>query len=61
MDSYILSRDVTARLIAEGVIDKAPTSQKALAQVQNAFNVWADQSGKSLTEVSRVLAMSIDG
>ena len=27
VDSYILSRDVTARLIAEGVVDKAPTSQ----------------------------------
>ncbi|MBD3662719.1 DNA-3-methyladenine glycosylase I [Sulfitobacter aestuariivivens] len=58
-DSFILSRDVTARLIAEGIIDKAPTSKKALRATQNAFNTWMDQSGRSLTEISRVLAMSV--
>lgn len=58
-DSFILSRDVVARLIAEGVVDKAPTSQKAMTSVQEAFNVWADQSGRSLKEVSRILALSI--
>ena len=58
-DSFILSRDVTARLIAEGVIDKPATSKKAMAAVQEAFNMWMDQSGRSLTEISRVLAMSL--
>ncbi len=58
-DSFILSRDVTARLIAEGVVDKAPTSKKAMAAVQSAFNIWMEQSGRSLTEISRVLAMSL--
>ncbi|WP_299194880.1 DNA-3-methyladenine glycosylase I [uncultured Litoreibacter sp.] len=57
-DSYILSRDVVGRLEAEGVIDKAPTSKKAMNAVQEAFNTWMDQSGRSLTEISRVLAMS---
>lgn len=58
-DSFILSRDVVARLVAEGVVDKAPTSKKAMGQVQEAFNTWMDQSDRSLTEVSRVLAMSV--
>ncbi|KIC43260.1 3-methyladenine DNA glycosylase [Ruegeria sp. ANG-R] len=58
-DSFILSRDVTARLIAEGVIDKPATSKKAMAAVQAAFNSWMEQSGRSLTEISRVLAMSL--
>lgn len=58
-DSFILSRDVTARLIAEGVIDKPATSKSALATVQRAFNGWIEQSGRSLTEISRVLAMSL--
>jgi len=58
-DSFILSQDVTARLIAEGVIDKPATSKKAMAAVQQAFNTWMDQSGRSLTEISRVLAMSL--
>ncbi len=57
-DSFILSQDVTARLIAEGVIDKPATSKTALKSVQSAFNTWMDQSGRALTEISRVLAMS---
>jgi len=58
LDSFILSRDVVGRLIAEGVIDKQPTSKSAMASVQAAFNQWRAQSGRSLTEISRVLAMS---
>jgi len=58
-DSFILSQSVVDRLIAEGVVDKAPTSKKALADVQSAFNVWMEQSGRSLTEISRVLGMSL--
>ena len=59
VDSFILSRDVTARLIAEGIVDKTPTSQKDMQAVQNAFNIWQQQSSRPLTEISRVLAMSI--
>lgn len=58
-DSFILSRDVTARLIAENVVDKPPSSKRAMSQVQEAFNTWMDQSDRSLTEISRVLAMSL--
>ena len=60
-DSFVLSRDVTARLVAEGVVDKTPSSKSALAKVQAAFNAWSAESGRSLTEISRVLASSIDG
>ena len=58
-DAFILSRDVTARLIVEGVIDKPATSKTAFRAVQEAFNEWRSQSGRSLTEISRVLAMSV--
>ncbi|WP_299852566.1 DNA-3-methyladenine glycosylase I [uncultured Roseovarius sp.] len=58
-DGYVLSKDVVARLIAEGVVDKAPTSKSAMKAVQTAFSTWMAQSGRSLTEISRVLAMSI--
>lgn len=57
--SYILSRDVVARLIAEGVVDKNPTSKRDMAAVQSAFNAWSAESGRSLTEISRVLALSL--
>lgn len=58
-DSYYMSPDVVARLVAEGVVDKAPTSKKAWAAVQGAFNTWVDESGLPLAVISRVLARSV--
>lgn len=61
VDCYILSRDVTAALIHAGVVDKQPTSKKAMVSVQDAFNGWMEESGYGLTALSRILARSIDG
>lgn len=58
-ESYILSADVVARLVAEGVVDKEPTSKKAMAAVQAAFDQWRAESGHNLTVISRVLAQSV--
>lgn len=58
-DGYILSTDVVARLVAEGVIDGPPTSRKARAAVQAAFDRWRAESGQPFTTISRVLAQSI--
>lgn len=60
VDSFILSESVTKRLIAEGIVDKAPGSKKEKEAVQAAFNTWKAQSGRSFNEISRVLAMSVD-
>ncbi len=56
--SFITTRDVSAALIAAGVIDKPPTGKRDLQAVQDAFNAWAKESGRDLTAMSRVLAMS---
>ena len=37
-DTFVPTDDMVAALKAQGVIDKAPTSQKDLAAVQAAFN-----------------------
>ena len=58
-DAFILSQDVTAALIREGVIAKPATSKTALKAVQTAFNEWANTSGKMRTEISRTLALSV--
>ncbi len=58
-DGFMLSKDVTTRLIAEGVIEKPATSKTAMKAIQAAFNTWVDQSGRSLTEISKVLALSV--
>lgn len=60
VDSWILSASVVAVLIDEGVVPRAPSSKRDMAAVQDAFNAWAEQSGRNLTAISRVLAMSID-
>ncbi|MDH3738795.1 MAG: DNA-3-methyladenine glycosylase I [Alphaproteobacteria bacterium] len=58
IDTPIMSRDVVAALIREGVVDKNPTSQRDLKAVQAAFNAWHAESGRGLAEISRVLAVS---
>lgn len=57
-DAWILSKDVGAALVREGVVEKAPTSKTAIAKVQAAFTGWVAESGKSQSEISRVLALS---
>ncbi len=57
--SFIFSTDVVARLIAEGIVDKEPSSKRDLAAVQAAFSEWSARSGRSLSEVSRLLALTV--
>ena len=58
-DSFILSPDVVARLVAEAVVNKTPTSKRDFAATQAAFDTWSQQSGRGLTQMSQVLAFSI--
>lgn len=58
VDSWILSRDVAARLVAEGVVDAVTPSKKTHEAVQAAFSDWRQQSGHSLQQISRILATS---
>lgn len=60
VDSFVLSRDVVKVLVDEDVVRKAPGSKRDLAAVQRAFDTWCEESGRPLTAVSRVLAMSVD-
>ncbi len=58
-DCFILSKDVTAALIGHGVVTKSPSSKRDLAAVQEAFNRWHDESGRPISQISRILACSI--
>ena len=58
-DTPVLSTDVVKALIHEGVVDREPTSKKALAAVQAAFSEWHAESGRPLCAISRVLACSV--
>ena len=54
-----MSRDVVLALIREGVVEKEPISQKALAQMQEAFDGWRVETGMSNAHLSRILAQSV--
>jgi 3-methyladenine DNA glycosylase Tag len=57
--AFVLSKDVVAALIRESVVDKPPTSKKAISAVQDAFNQWSQETGRDLSSLSRILAASV--
>ena len=59
--AFVTSPDMVAALIREGVLDRPPGGKRDLAMIQTAFNQWSSDSGRDLTAISRVLAMSISG
>lgn len=59
-DGFVLSRDVVAALINAGVIEKPPTSKASFHHIQEGFNNWSQESGLRLSQISRVLGLSID-
>ncbi len=59
-DTFMFSRDVVAVLVAEGIVDKEPSSKSGLQRVQQAFNEWHEETGLPYSHLSRIMAMSID-
>lgn len=59
-DTFIPTDDVVAALRAQGIVDRAPTSQRDLAAVQAAFNAWQMQSGQPLCQLSAMLAFTVN-
>lgn len=59
-DGYILSTDVVKRFTLEGVVKSSVTSKGAMVRIQTAFNRWSTECGRPLTQISQILAMSVD-
>ncbi len=59
-DTFVLSDDVVAALVAQDIVTKRPTSQRDLAPVQEAFNAWQAQSGRPLCQLSMLLALTVN-
>ena len=57
-DTFILSSDVEAYLRARQVIDGGLQSKKSLTAIQEFFNKLQQQSGYSLTQLSRLIAFA---
>lgn len=62
VDTPMLTNHVVAALRQQGVvIGKTTSSNKTRQAIQDAFNGWREESGRSLTEISKILACSTDG
>ena len=59
-DTFILTPAVTAALKQWGAIAAPPKNRKDRAQVQHAFNIWAEESGRPLCHLSLILAASVE-
>lgn len=58
-DTFILTDDVVAALKAQGVIEKKPTAKRDLQKVQDAFNQWQHESGRPMSQISRLLSYTV--
>ena len=58
-DTFILTDDVQGYFKAHKLVDAGFSSQTALRQVQAVFNHWQQESGRSLADISRILACSV--
>lgn len=59
-DGFALGPDGVAALIDAGVVESEPKTKTQLQAVQNAFNAWRKESGRSYAQISRTLGLSID-
>ena len=58
-DTFLLTEDIKGYFQAHGLIDYGFTSKRGLEQVQAVFIEWQTQSGRSLAEISRILACGV--
>ena len=59
VDTPIFSNDMVVALVREGIVQKTPSSKKDWAALQEAMAIWQQQSGRSLNEISQILAYSV--
>ncbi|RBW65077.1 DNA-3-methyladenine glycosylase I [Vibrionales bacterium C3R12] len=57
-DTFILSSDVESYLRQTGIIDSGRTTKRAQLAANKAFNQWQQESGRSLSEISQIIAYS---
>jgi 3-methyladenine DNA glycosylase Tag len=58
-DTFLLSRDIESYLRVHEIIDGGLQSKKSLTAAQAFFNEMQKQSGRSLQEISQIIAFSV--
>lgn len=58
-DTFLISQDIEGYFVARDIITGSSRSKRSLLAIQNQFNDWQQQSGRSLQEISQVVSMSV--
>jgi 3-methyladenine DNA glycosylase Tag len=58
-DTFILTEDVGKALVRWAGLEAPPKGKKERAKAQAAFNAWAEETGRPLCHLSRILAASV--
>lgn len=59
-DTFLLTKDVEGYLRLHEIINTGRDTQSALKAAQEAFNHWHNESGRSYTEISQCIALSVN-
>ncbi|MFQ6372106.1 DNA-3-methyladenine glycosylase I [Shewanella sp. YIC-542] len=57
-DTFLLTEDIKSYLTTHKLVDAGFTSKSGLSQVQAVFNHWQQCSGRSMAQISKVIACS---
>jgi len=60
VDAIAFTPDVLKALQREGIVDRIPGSNKDWSALQTAIDTWRSKSDRSLTEMSQILAFSVN-
>lgn len=58
-DTFLLSNDAVSYFSGHEIITGSARSKRSLAAIQQSFLTWQQQSGRSLHELSQILAFSV--
>ncbi len=60
VDTLVFSHDVLKALSREEVVPKMPSSGKDFTAVQSALDAWSEETRRPLTQISQILAFSVE-
>lgn len=58
-DTFLLSQDIEGYFVARDIIEGSSRSKRSLLAIQQQFSTWQQESGRSLQEISQIVAMSV--
>jgi len=60
VDTLVFTPDVLKALGRENVVSRMPSSGKDFVAVQSAVDAWSDETERGLTQISQILAFSVE-